>query len=127
MELCTIFPLSTQHYLPTQHTATRKLKQQHFTLSTHFPHSEHRCLVCKLRNSELCTPFPHPPISPSPHPLPHSALSTLHSALLSPLSTQHFALSTPFPTQHSALCTQHSFPHSALSTLHSALKKALAC
>uniref|UniRef100_A0ACD5GZN2 Uncharacterized protein n=1 Tax=Desertifilum tharense IPPAS B-1220 TaxID=1781255 RepID=A0ACD5GZN2_9CYAN len=41
---------------PTQHTATRRLKQQHFPLSTPFP----------TRNSELGT---------------HSALSTLHSAL----------------------------------------------
>uniref|UniRef100_A0ACD5GSY7 Uncharacterized protein n=1 Tax=Desertifilum tharense IPPAS B-1220 TaxID=1781255 RepID=A0ACD5GSY7_9CYAN len=31
--------------------------------------SEHRCLVCKLRNSELCTLFP----------TQHSALYTQHS------------------------------------------------
>uniref|UniRef100_A0ACD5H342 Uncharacterized protein n=1 Tax=Desertifilum tharense IPPAS B-1220 TaxID=1781255 RepID=A0ACD5H342_9CYAN len=42
------------------------------------------------RNSELCTLFPQPPTPNSqlpsfPHPLPHSALSTQHSALFSPL------------------------------------------
>uniref|UniRef100_A0ACD5GSQ7 Uncharacterized protein n=1 Tax=Desertifilum tharense IPPAS B-1220 TaxID=1781255 RepID=A0ACD5GSQ7_9CYAN len=52
------------------------------------------CQLSTLFHSELGTlhSFPHLPIPPSPHPLPHSALSTLHSALLSP---------TLFPTRES--------------------------
>uniref|UniRef100_A0ACD5GYK5 Uncharacterized protein n=1 Tax=Desertifilum tharense IPPAS B-1220 TaxID=1781255 RepID=A0ACD5GYK5_9CYAN len=42
--------------------------------------------------------------SPPPHPPPHSALSTQHSALFPPIP--------PSP---------HPLPHSALSTFHSAL------
>uniref|UniRef100_A0ACD5GZU2 Uncharacterized protein n=1 Tax=Desertifilum tharense IPPAS B-1220 TaxID=1781255 RepID=A0ACD5GZU2_9CYAN len=80
-----------------------------------FPHSEHRYLVCKPRNSVLCTLLP----------TQHSALSTQHSP--SPLGTRNSELCTLLPpisppphpptlflTRNSELGTLHS--SSPLST-----------
>uniref|UniRef100_A0ACD5GRH5 Uncharacterized protein n=1 Tax=Desertifilum tharense IPPAS B-1220 TaxID=1781255 RepID=A0ACD5GRH5_9CYAN len=74
-QLSTLFSLGTP-LLGVQATELR-------TNSALSSDSEHRCLVCKLRNSE---PTQHSLLTRNSelgtlHSFPHSALSTLHSAL----------------------------------------------
>uniref|UniRef100_A0ACD5GPZ1 Uncharacterized protein n=1 Tax=Desertifilum tharense IPPAS B-1220 TaxID=1781255 RepID=A0ACD5GPZ1_9CYAN len=72
-ELCTLFP-HPPILFPTRNSELGTLHS--------FPPIPPSSSPLGTRNFALFSP--HLPISPSPHPLPHSALSTQHFALTSP-------------------------------------------